>query len=295
MTESVNESQAPAVVPSLVESHALCRRCGYDLHGIPTDGLCPECGESVAASLRGNLLTAADPKWLASLLRGARMLLIGFVLCAVIGVIGAITSDDSPSDDVLAVLSLSGILIICWCAEACLLLSKRDPSGLGEREYGRSRKIARAAMLLGAMQGVVDWMYVFGANRLVRYLPFIAVETMLAEAIGVVGVFAHLDYFQKLTRRMPHRRISGLAGFLKFAIAGAWALLYFGSVLFFLELQRRIMLGSKLESILGLLVVIDLLLGLILGLIYLGFMVGLERFLAGVVREARKNGARPAG
>ena len=30
---------------------ARCRRCGYDLHGLPTSGQCPECGLAVGETL----------------------------------------------------------------------------------------------------------------------------------------------------------------------------------------------------------------------------------------------------
>jgi len=41
-----------ATVPA--ETDILCEHCGYGLNGLPTDGLCPECGEPIADSTVGD-------------------------------------------------------------------------------------------------------------------------------------------------------------------------------------------------------------------------------------------------
>jgi hypothetical protein len=49
----------------------ICIRCGYDLAGLKTDGLCPECALPVARSReRVPLLRAADREWLRTVTRG---------------------------------------------------------------------------------------------------------------------------------------------------------------------------------------------------------------------------------
>ena len=47
-----------------------CARCGYILRGLAASGACPECGEAIETSLKGNLLRAADPRWLKTVSRG---------------------------------------------------------------------------------------------------------------------------------------------------------------------------------------------------------------------------------
>ncbi len=47
-----------------------CARCGYILRGLAESGACPECGEAIETSLKGNLLRAADPRWLKTVARG---------------------------------------------------------------------------------------------------------------------------------------------------------------------------------------------------------------------------------
>jgi len=68
-----------------------CLRCNYDLHGLPADGNCPECGLSIARSsdAAGGELRHAPPGWLASLSWGSRLVLLtpvlGYVYAACVG------------------------------------------------------------------------------------------------------------------------------------------------------------------------------------------------------------------
>jgi len=48
-----------ASVPA--ETDTLCEHCGYGLNGLPTDGLCPECGQPIADSTTGDGRTL--PTW----------------------------------------------------------------------------------------------------------------------------------------------------------------------------------------------------------------------------------------
>jgi hypothetical protein len=64
-----------------------CARCGYNLRGLHVSGVCPECGETVETSLKGNLLRHADSHWLRTVTRGMawttwslRIVIIGFGL-----------------------------------------------------------------------------------------------------------------------------------------------------------------------------------------------------------------------
>jgi len=52
-------------VTGAVSDEALpCLECGYDLRGLDAHGSCPECGELIALSTRGNALRNADPLYL---------------------------------------------------------------------------------------------------------------------------------------------------------------------------------------------------------------------------------------
>ena len=55
MSLSPDLLRAAPALPALASDLA-CRKCGYHLRGLPTNGMCPECGTPVAISLRGPLL-----------------------------------------------------------------------------------------------------------------------------------------------------------------------------------------------------------------------------------------------
>lgn len=69
--------------PSTAASDAVfCHRCAYDLRAHPSDGICPECGASVAESrkLAANPVRPAwrdsDPRWRRRILAGVWLLLL---------------------------------------------------------------------------------------------------------------------------------------------------------------------------------------------------------------------------
>ncbi len=64
-----DEAGAPVAVPVDLP----CVACGYNLRALATDGRCPECGEPIPHSLRGDRLRFSDYRWLGRLARGARL------------------------------------------------------------------------------------------------------------------------------------------------------------------------------------------------------------------------------
>ena len=63
---------------------APCLNCGYNLRTLLTTGLCPECGQPVMPSLRGDLLRFAPPRWVRGLARGTLLILIAMGVTVVI-------------------------------------------------------------------------------------------------------------------------------------------------------------------------------------------------------------------
>lgn len=66
-------------MPEYLERSLRCGTCGYELRGLAMGGVCPECGASVAASLRPHALRWASPEYLATLRRGATLIEVGAV------------------------------------------------------------------------------------------------------------------------------------------------------------------------------------------------------------------------
>ncbi|MFM9957967.1 MAG: hypothetical protein ACKVZJ_07810 [Phycisphaerales bacterium] len=61
---------APEPELSIISVSRPCISCLYDLKGLPIQGVCPECGTSVALSLRGNMLARSSWAYLATLQSG---------------------------------------------------------------------------------------------------------------------------------------------------------------------------------------------------------------------------------
>jgi MFS family permease len=200
-----------------------CRKCGYNLRGLSTDGRCPECGTPVGYSFHGDLLRFCDPNWVETLHKGAKSFIIGVVVIIlgsiIVGMMGAATG----SSAVVVLLSLVvivgwGLTVLGWWR-----MTEPDPSGLGEDQYGTSRKIIRFALIVGIVQQVL--------NLLTRMLgpdsaAGIGLQVLAAVAgiIGVVGFFAQLTYLKKLALRLPDQPLSNRANFLLYALPISYGL-----------------------------------------------------------------------
>lgn len=61
-----------------------CRGCWDNLQGQKIKGKCPNCGETIAGSARGNRLRYANPSWVNTLRSGVSILLLGVLLYIVL-------------------------------------------------------------------------------------------------------------------------------------------------------------------------------------------------------------------
>ena len=57
-----------------------CRKCGYNLRAQPLEGRCPECGDTVNASVSGALVNYADRTWLAGVAEALQGLLVMIIV-----------------------------------------------------------------------------------------------------------------------------------------------------------------------------------------------------------------------
>ncbi|MCH7591627.1 MAG: protein kinase [Planctomycetes bacterium] len=97
-----------------------CIHCGYNLRGLPGGGRCPECGTEVARSSHGNLLSAADPAWLARVLRGQALAYAGCVALLVRFVFSSVTASGSSLATWAIVDSLGASSVVETVSEAVL-------------------------------------------------------------------------------------------------------------------------------------------------------------------------------
>jgi hypothetical protein len=96
-------------------------------------------------------------------------------------------------------------------------LTTPDPSGLGEDQYGTSRKLIRIGLAIALVNNVLsfiksEWALAPVRAQLVEYF------STLIGLCGAVAIFAELQYLSKLALRLPDNQLSELARFLMYSL-----------------------------------------------------------------------------
>jgi hypothetical protein len=190
-----------------------CRRCQYNLRGLDSSALCPECGSPVELSIKGDLIRHSDPQWIARLVRGANWSFWVVIIVAAYVVFfawNAFRHMFGP-DVTRGFMFTTDLFAIC----AVWLLTTPDPSGIGESEYASSRKIARYSSLVPPLQLVLV------AILADAHLPptiFLSVMLLAccARAVGPIGFIAQMQYLSKLALRIPEMKLAKQARELRY-------------------------------------------------------------------------------
>lgn len=206
----------PPIWPDVVPEGPTCRRCGYELKGLPMKGQCPECGLSVARSLRGNLLEYSDPSYVRRLATGALLVEVAILaFCAVpIGALVVVTIGTAMSLDstMVEVLSAVGAVVSIGASIVGLLglfvLTSRDPAFVGADESDRSRLVTRWATVVCAVgwagASVISMLPTVASVAPARFAAVLSLSTAAATIALWVQVIASLFYLRHLAMRVPH-------------------------------------------------------------------------------------------
>lgn len=218
----------PGGLPSgPVRGGALCVSCGYDLAGLSPHGECPECGTPIARSLKGDLLAFAPAEYLATLHRGATIVVVTILVMVVFAVlsfgVGMYFAFSSPSGTAPAlvegVLSLGGLALGVLLLYGWWLLSTPMPMHESTRmdtarRWVRGLLIASAALtaaqfVTGLTLGVSSPTGPGGSAGM-GAVGILVVVGLLSTLISVAGYVVQMLYVAWLGQRIPdqdiHRR-----------------------------------------------------------------------------------------
>jgi hypothetical protein len=219
-------SSPPPPVEGFVVDDVPCRKCSYNLRTLAIAGVCPECGTPVGVSIYGGLLRYSDPAWLRNLGRGAGYILTGIFIVIVASFLGGFLTAARvvPLQSLQMYTQLVSFVGNIFVLIGSWLITEPDPSGIGEDQYGVSRKVIRVTLLLGAFNSLLSFVASISSIPIASRQPLYLIAGVLGIA-SVVGLFAQLQYFSKLAVRIPDAKLSERANFLKIALFVTYGLL----------------------------------------------------------------------
>ncbi len=223
-TEISPDQSTPA---STVETGVLCLGCQYELAGLPSDSVCPECGMSIARSLMGDTLLHADPQWLKKVYRGFRLIIYSvlvplfFMITVLLGVIVfgliEIFAAPNPAFNRFVELAETPFSVLFWIVIAasplCFIfgwfcVTTPEPDRLDEHsQQGRryARWTAVAWLLLSAL-GIAGISVV---NLLVPNST--GVHPLIAWGVHAAASSLHywfaMEFVRSLANRLPNPKL----------------------------------------------------------------------------------------
>jgi hypothetical protein len=160
-----------------LDEDVTCRKCGYNLRGLSSQGVCTECGTAVGRSMMGDLLRFSDPQWVRSVASGMDWILVGILIlilstCLLSAVLKAVGYP--PGYAMLWQVFVSIFPLVGYWK-----LTNPDPGGLEESRLNSHRKVVRittiVSFLASPMQLLVPHMGpivagIFGVVAVINYL-----------------------------------------------------------------------------------------------------------------------------
>ena len=207
------DSETPAAP---LPPQAICIGCGYDLAGLPEEGLCPECGSSIAESLRlwSNTNRLETP--LREIAEGLRGIKVAYAILLVMGLLSTIAYavEYSFPDLAFRLLVLSGLLFLPFFV--VLMTGQVRVSTLLPDMDGRKRHINSSACIgVGTAGAVIGAIAAFPVGTSLG--PIFLIGLVIAMIFGSLGLI--LVGMTLLARRLTP--IAGSPWFLKLSAWGS--------------------------------------------------------------------------
>jgi hypothetical protein len=223
-----NPCDIPYATVATVSDDLTCRRCGYNLRGLEVSGRCPECNSDVALSMQSDMLSFANPYWLRTLARGATVLCVGLSL----GLLFSLGSFLLPRfvrwpNYPFLIASIFGWPVVMLAG--LWLVTAPDPVGLGEINYGRSRRFVRIGQLIGLVLAIpygTGGLPVTASSGV--FLLFLLLH-LGRNGLRIAVDIAFYDYLGKFAARIPSNSLARQARWFRVlvpALAGLTLLLY---------------------------------------------------------------------
>jgi hypothetical protein len=215
----------PLPVTGNVEADIPCRKCGYNLRGLPFDGRCPECATPVGVSVNGELLRYSEPGFVDTLHRGVQFILWGILAIILLAVASAILAAMHMLEASHPMIHLVGFVVGLPCVIGAWLLTTPDPSGLGEDRYGTARKIIRISIALGILDNLVSFIAGMVGPLSPTELMLFSLVKLIFTLIGLAGTVAQLAYLKNLALRIPDYQLSERANTLMWGLGVSYGLM----------------------------------------------------------------------
>jgi hypothetical protein len=236
----VNEGPAsPSIAVSVdgrIVEDRLCIDCGYNLRGLRPDGVCPECGGAVAASLRGLKLEAASLPWLRAVRRGFKWLRHSILLALLSWIVSAIvvgtmsgyfSTTSAPaasapiSEVVLGLVSIGSFLAALALASCGFVYATRAEPRVKLRGEGLwPRRLARVLAATTLVLAVAFW----SAKKLIAtgtWMDYVVLY--MPTALTLVGALAAAAFVEHvialLERTAEEKTIKGARDTRKYVLA----------------------------------------------------------------------------
>lgn len=209
-----------------------CVECGYSLHGLPRDGVCPECGTDLRRSARGELLRFAGRAYLATVCSGLGLVLSGtplaFAAVPVSWMVMLLMIESANFVHGQLVMSTVQLVIFGCVAVGYWRYTAPDHGFTGRTRRDRARRVVRVAIVVQTMLVAGCWTYrvlsVTNAPLGTYVVPSTLFEHMTLHgglpfvAISVVIISGTIVYTRGLAERIPDEHIVGRSRMLVWGV-----------------------------------------------------------------------------